>query len=59
MAIYSIANVIDQAERKVYGKLLAPESELGKMARDQFQTKTVQCRNLRTIKERDLTGEVG
>jgi rifampicin phosphotransferase len=32
MAIYSIAYVVEKAERKFYGKLLAPESDLGKMA---------------------------
>ena len=32
MAISSIADVIEHAQRKVYGKLLAPESELGRTA---------------------------
>ena len=31
MAIYSVAETVEQAQRRFYGKLLAPESELGRM----------------------------
>src|SRR5439155_3294405 len=32
MTVYSVADTIEQAERKFFGKLLAPETELGRMA---------------------------